>query len=383
MSKFDVVNFSDTTLKACAKAIAIMAERFVPKSVTYFYSSQYIGEYLVGLPHGSSSSLFADVDFIKLGLMNRSLRLALSSLFPGRFLFEKSQSAGSTISKGQNKFSHGFQIKFLSISSEVSSISKSDIIKKVKDLSSKLYDTARFPATVTPSTNERVIAATISSQIQLTPILGSLANDFDTVVSVPVKQVGSARYLKSKKLLKKLRSSLSYLRSKQQKKIDNNAGVVIRTVGEKLSDLIAEVGVFTQHINGKETLSVQSGVFIQDLISNCGCSMKKIPLIVSIVLTMLFGLIDTQSFRDILRAEDTYALATERTAHLVVKNGRRRFTDREDSDAVLNAFLILDASNKKNKGLVAKPINYVSNDGVVRLGALKMDNTGKREFNRI
>ena len=118
-------------------------------------------------------------------------------------------------------------------------------------------------------------------------------NDFDTTVSVPVKQVATARYLKSKKLLKKLRSSLSYLRSKQQKSIDNNAGVIIRTVGEKLSDLIAGVGVFTQHINGKETLSVQSGEFIQDLISNCGCSMKKIPLIVSIVLSMLFGLIDT------------------------------------------------------------------------------------------
>ena len=290
MSKFDAVNFSDTTLKACAKAIAIMAERFAPKSATFFYSSQHIGEYLVGLPHDSSSSLFADVDFIKLGLMNRSLRSALSSLFPGRFLFEKSQSAGSTISKGQNKFSHGFQIKFLSISAEDSSLSKSDIIEKVKDLSSKLYDTVRFPATVTPSTNERVTPATFSSQIQLTPILGSLVNDF---VSVPVKQVATARYLKSKKLLKKLRSSLSYLRSKQQKNIDNNEGVVIRTVGERLSILIAEVGVFTQQINGKEALSVQSGVFIQDLISNCGCSMKKIPLIVSIVLSMLFGLIDT------------------------------------------------------------------------------------------
>jgi hypothetical protein len=42
----------------------------------------------------------------------------------------------------------------------------------------------------------------------------------------------------------------------------------------------------------------------------------------------------------------------------------------------LNAYLILDASNKKNKGLVAKPINYVSNDGVVRLGSLQIDNSG-------
>ena len=32
---------------------------------------------------------------------------------------------------------------------------------------------------------------------------------------------------------------------------------------------------------------------------------------------------------------------------------------------------------KKNKGLVAKPYNYVSNDGIVRLGAFKVDNTGQ------
>ena len=68
----------------------------------------------------------------------------------------------------------------------------------------------------------------------------------------------------------------------------------------------------------------------------------------------------------------------ERTAELVVFNTRRRFTNRDDPDAILNAFLILDASNKKNKGLVVKPINYVSKDGVVKLGALKMDNTGEQ-----
>lgn len=101
------------------------------------------------------------------------------------------------------------------------------------------------------------------------------------------------------------------------------------------------------------------------------------PMITATVLTMFFGLVNTDVFQELLRAPDTYALASERAAELVVFNGRRRFINRDDPDAILNAFLILDTSNKKNDGLVVKPINYVSNDGMVKLGALRLDNTGE------
>ncbi len=111
--------------------------------------------------------------------------------------------------------------------------------------------------------------------------------------------------------------------------------------------------------------------------------MNKLPMIISAVLTMFFGLVNTDVFQELIRAADTYALASERAAELVVINGRRRFTNRDDPDAILNAFLILDASNKKNKGLVVKPINYVSKDSVVKLGALKMDNTGEHLYDKI
>ena len=99
-------------------------------------------------------------------------------------------------------------------------------------------------------------------------------------------------------------------------------------------------------------------------------------MIITDVLSMLFGVIDAESYKTILRSPDTYALAAERTAQLIVKNGKRRFVDWDADDAILNAYIILDASNKKNKGLVAKPYNYVCKDGVVKLGALKVDNTG-------
>ena len=91
------------------------------------------------------------------------------------------------------------------------------------------------------------------------------------------------------------------------------------------------------------------GLLIQDFRSSCGCSLTKMPIIISDVLTMFFGLVDVESFTSLLRSSDSYSLGSERTDKLVIYNGKRRFIDRLAEDAILNAYLILDASNKKNK----------------------------------
>ena len=87
-------NFSDVVLAAAADSLAEMVERFVSQSNTCFYSAQYIGEYLQGLQFGNSSTLYAEIDSVKLGLMIRSFRTALSSAFSGRFEFDNSQASG-------------------------------------------------------------------------------------------------------------------------------------------------------------------------------------------------------------------------------------------------------------------------------------------------
>jgi hypothetical protein len=184
---------------------------------------------------------------------------------------------------------------------------------------------------------------------------------------------------KRRQHLRKVNASLRYYKGKN-KFIKNPMTELMEeetnTMGNKLMSLIKEGNVFTELINGRQTLSITSGLLVQDLISNCGCSVSKIPMIISIVITMLFGLVDMGSFKKLIKSCDTYALAAERTAALVVLNGRRRFMDRDAADAILNSYIILDASNKKGKALVAKLYNYVSNDGVVRLGAFKVDNSG-------
>ena len=113
-------NFSDVVLAVAADLLAVMVERFVPQSNTCIYSAKSIAEYLQGLQFGNSSTLYAEIDSLKLGLMIRSFRTALSHAFPGLFEFDKSQASDSTISKGAKKFKYGFMIKFMSSSPPLS-----------------------------------------------------------------------------------------------------------------------------------------------------------------------------------------------------------------------------------------------------------------------
>ena len=54
-------------------------------------------------------------------------------------------------------------------------------------------------------------------------------------------------------------------------------------------------------INNKECMLIISGIIIGDLISTCGSSMEKLPLIIESVLNLLFGKIDLESINLIKR----------------------------------------------------------------------------------
>ena len=343
-----------------------MVVRFCPQS-PIFYTATSIAEALQKLEQGNRSSLFAEADSIKLGLMNPTIRRAIMKIYPNRFTFVRCKRKESTIGSGGNMFQTGYQIKFMESDSELLCESLADTISAVRKVTEAILEDCSISVSP-PSIKKRttaIVSPAVAAQASITEALFS------------PKSAPKDTSAKSRKTIKMLRSSLSYLRKKENK--TKEVPTIKReetTMGEKLTQLVAEAGVFTEIINGKETLSILTGLLIQDLRSNCGCSLTKMPIIISTVLTMFFGLVDVESFTSLLRSSDTYSLASERTAGLVVYNGKRRFTDRLAEDAILNAYLILDASNKKNKGLVAKPINYVSNDGVVRLGSLQIDNTG-------
>lgn len=90
---------------------------------------------------------------------------------------------------------------------------------------------------------------------------------------------------------------------------------------------------------------------------------------------MLFGDVDERSIRSIVKATSTYSNSAERTAALVKRMSCGHFLVRDNASAILNSYLIINATNKGNKSLVAKLFNDVCADGIVRLGSSNVDNT--------
>jgi hypothetical protein len=170
--------------------------------------------------------------------------------------------------------------------------------------------------------------------------------------------------------------NLSYSKSAENKTalISNEEPGTI-SIGNKVAQLIAEAKVYTENVNGEECVSIVSGLHIQDLISNAGCSVEKLPMIIGTVVSMLFGDIGDANYSAIVKSHNTYAIASERTSLLVVTEISKRFIDRTADDRVMYSTLILDASNKKGKGCVGKIVIFVGIDGVVKQLALRLDTT--------
>ena len=179
-----------------------------------------------------------------------------------------------------------------------------------------------------------------------------------------------------RKKLNRIRMNLNYSKNAENKIAiisDEDPGTT--SIGNKVALLIAEAKVYTENVNGEECVSIASGLHIQDLISNCGCSVEKLPMIVGTVLSMLFGDVGDNNYSAIVKSHNTYAIASERTSLLVVTEISKRFLDRAAEERVMHSTLILDASNKKGKGCVGKIVIFVGVDGVVKQLALRLDTT--------
>jgi hypothetical protein len=176
-----------------------------------------------------------------------------------------------------------------------------------------------------------------------------------------------------RKRLNKIRMNLNYSRG-----VENKSALICNdeqgstSVGNKVAKLIAGAKVYTENVNGEECVSIMSGLHIQDLISNCGCSVEKLPIIIGTVISMLFGDIGDNNYS---ATHNSYATASERTSLLVVTEISKRFLERTSEDRVMYSTLILDASNKKGKGCVGKIVIFVGVDGVVKQLALRLDTT--------
>ena len=372
MSKFSSENLSHAEVKALIRVAAIMVYRFIPPKLNKFYNAKEIADYLGDLPNGQTSAMHADLNNLKKALYLKHIRDNLEHSFPGHFEFKRAETKNDIIPELFNK---GYQIKWnVQISQSLSY--RTDIEQLQKTISESFDLLQNPPVLKTPCKDVEIprrhpddTTSSISENLQ--PV--------DNAADQKKRGRPSLTQVEVSTRINRLRMKLKYKNSKNaNEQINLNQGNVNQgeeTIGEKVLKLITEASCYTERINGERCTSLVTGLLIQDLISNCGCSVEKLPLVVGTVITMLFGDVGDEIYASIVKSHNTYALASERTSLLVVLEIRQRFVERTSEKRILYAHLIIDASNKKGKGCVGKIIVYVGLDGIVRQLALRMDTT--------
>lgn len=119
-------------------------------------------------------------------------------------------------------------------------------------------------------------------------------------------------------------------------------------VAELVLEAVKKAGVLTSKLHGKDTLSVSAGLLVQDLISNGNVPIEKLPIVVTDVVTMIFGVLPASALDVVVKASSTYTVSAERTMDLIKKDGARLFTDGEgNSHGVVHACLWCNNNTKK------------------------------------
>jgi hypothetical protein len=83
---------------------------------------------------------------------------------------------------------------------------------------------------------------------------------------------------------------------------------------QRLAEIINEKQKMYTIVKGQKTLSLHSGMILQNLISTCGSSVKKLPHIIGSVLTLFFGNLDDEFLKHFLNAPNTYDAAMTRAS---------------------------------------------------------------------
>ena len=102
-------------------------------------------------------------------------------------------------------------------------------------------------------------------------------------------------------------------------------------------------------------------MWISEIITTCGVSIEKFPLLMKFILSLLFGQLSPEVMTSVVKASPTYAKARERWAERLRLNTISTIT----SDDTRTCNLLIDASEKKEKDIMLKLLNVHPQSGVV------------------
>lgn len=289
---------SAEVMQECVRAASIMMYKFRFHEEHYYNAT----EIAIGLDAsvcGSISTFKCDVKHIKLALANEGIRLALRSIFGRAIDFNRSSTTDDIIKDPEykKKFLKGYRIKFTD-----SNYYSTNITEKLR------VDINILSCNILHKINigiaDRVIVDNNLIDSLITVVDDENINDFiendvsfelvdDISTSDPSSKKRGRPFISQKEIqkqykIKNLTAQLLYQKEKnnnittqlidQFEETDEEKS--IKEISSHLISLINRAGSYTQIINGKECVSIISGLIIQDMISNSGCSMEKIPIIV-------------------------------------------------------------------------------------------------------
>jgi hypothetical protein len=99
-------------------------------------------------------------------------------------------------------------------------------------------------------------------------------------------------------------------------KEEEEASRKIDSIDVESLQLVENAGVFKEKTSGVKQLSLRTGILTQEL-SRLGCSYRRIPTVITTVLTMYFGPLQPAALSSLVSAISTYKRSAERAAQQV------------------------------------------------------------------
>jgi hypothetical protein len=277
---------SNHEMKECARAVAVMVYRFQPEVYHRIISAQYIAEALGNLQSGQLSTFHVDSNTLKKAFANKIIREALKLKFPGRYDFSRASTAFDVIKSGSSAFLMEYRIIFemevvlsKSIRSDIDALSLYIISYYQNHEMQQIGSSQLIPMQLNQKSSQDMVVACSDNNMS-TPHQSALQLDRDD----GVKKRGRPEIKKEEmnKRLNRMRMNFNYSRGVEKKQEENELcyekeSTCASEIGKAVSRLMKEANVYTEKVNGEECVSIVSGLIIQDLISNCGCPIEKIP----------------------------------------------------------------------------------------------------------
>ena len=132
---------------------------------------------------------------------------------------------------------------------------------------------------------------------------------------------------------------------------------------------------FRGTINNREGISLHAGFYASVLQSVGGISIEKMPLVIGLIFTMFFGLQTEEIYKYIMPSSTTLSVAADRALAIQNNQSKDLFINNNHPRSYKSVTLMLDASNKANRDLVAKVCIGPCQDGITRAFLLNADHT--------